>query len=288
MNDDSRARTAFVLVGGGSLGAVEVGMLRVLVAKGIRPDLIVGSSVGAINGAFFAGAPGADGVQRLEAIWRGLRREHVFHIPALRGLAGLVLRRDHLADPTALRRLLERHLPYHRLEEAPVPCHVVATELLSGTQVRISSGPVVEALLASTAVPAVFPPVRIGEHDLFDGVMASRTPIATAVELGATRVIVLPTGFPCTIRQAPRGAIGMALHAVSLLIARQLVREVEQLAGKVDLAVVPPPCPLGVSSHDFSRTGELIEQAAEATLRWIEDGGLERRDVPDALRPHGH
>jgi len=277
--------TAFVLAGGGSYGAIQVGMLHELVAHGVKPDFVVGSSVGALNGAYFAGDPTAAGVARLESIWCGLKRRDVFPV-TLRRLVGLLFDSTALVDPRGLRRLIERHLPYRTLEDAAIPMHVAATEVLSGTSVELSSGPAVEAILASCAIPAAFPPVRVGETYLIDGAIANNTPVVTAVELGARRLIVLPTGFACALKAPPATAIGNALHALNLLIARQLVRDLEQLSGQVEVITVPPLCPSAVSPYDFSRAHELIGLAAESTRRWLEGGGLTRQRIPHALRPH--
>jgi NTE family protein len=279
--------TAWVLAGGGSFGALQAGMLRALVAYGIVPDLIVGSSVGAVNGAYFAGMPSAEGVAQLEAIWRSLRRREVFPV-TWRSLLGLLTHRNFVVDPGGLRRIIEDRLPYRELEHAAIPLHVVATDLIAGGSVRLSSGPAVEAVLASCAIPAAFPPVRIGERYLIDGAVASNTPISIAVELGAKRVVVLPTGFACALEAPPRDAIGCALHAITLLIAHQLVTEIERCREQVEIITVPPLCPLSVSPYDFSHAGELIERAADQTQRWLNKGGLARQRVPGALRGHTH
>jgi NTE family protein len=280
-------KTAFVLAGGGSFGAVQVGMLRELVRSGTVPDLVVGSSVGAINGAYFAGAPNAQGVARLDAIWRGLRRRDVFPF-SWRSVFGLFTHRDYIVDSHGLRDLLDRCLPYRNLEDAAIPVHVVATSVLDGGTVLLSTGPAADAVLASCAIPAAFPSVRIGERLLVDGGVASNTPISIAVGLGAGRVIVLPTGFACTLERPPRGAIANALHGVTLMIARQLVTEVERYRDRAEIVTVPPLCPLSVSPYDFSHTGELIERAALQTRGWLERGGLGKHQVPGALRPHFH
>jgi NTE family protein len=288
MSEGSRTRVAFVLAGGGSLGTIQVGMLRALVSCGVRPDLVVGSSVGAINGAYFAADPTIDGVKRLEWIWSGLQERRIFPFSVPLGLLRLFLERDYLVNPAALHRLIKRHLPYRRLEEAALPCHVVATDILGGDEVILSSGLAIEALLASTAIPTIFPPVRIMGKYLVDGGVANNTPVTAAVQLGATRLIVLPTGFACAIDKLPRGAIAIALHTMNIIVARQLALDMERIAHDVELAVVPPLCPLAVSPYDFTRSGELIELAAEETHRWIEDGGLERGGVPWPVHPHTH
>jgi NTE family protein len=283
---DAAQMTAFVFAGGGSLGAVQVGMLRELIHTGVSADLVVGSSVGAMNAAYFAGAPSAAGVDKLEKVWRGLRRHDVFPV-TFRSVLGFMGGADHLIDSSNLRRLIEHNIPFPNLEDAPIPVHVVATNL-GGAAVCLSSGPAIEALLASAAIPAAFPSVRIGEHYLIDGAVGSNTPILAAADLGATRIIVLPTGFACALNEPPKGAIGRALHAITLLIAHQMVRDLRQLGGKVDVFTVPNPCPLDVSPYDFSRAGQLIERAAEDTRKWLEGGGLSRSEIPNSLLPHSH
>jgi NTE family protein len=281
----TQEKVGFVLAGGGSFGAIQVGMLRELVAHGVVPDLVVGASVGALNGIHFCADPTPAGVARLEAVWRGLRRSDVFPLSA-RHLVGLLRGAASLVDPGGLRGLIARHLAHPQLQDTLIPMHVAATDLLTGTSVLISSGPAAEAVLASCAIPGAFPPVRVGDQYLIDGGVASNTPVMAALALGCTRLVVLPTGFACALSTAPKGALASAFHALNLLVARQLVRDLEQLDGRVEVATVPPVCPLAVSPYDFSRAQELIERAAEGTRRWLESGGLERQRIPGALRPH--
>ena len=219
-----------------------------------------------------------------ELFWRGLRRQDVFPF-TLRSLIGLIGRRNSAVDPCGLRWLLEENLPSKELERAMLPLHIVATDLLSGAEVRLSSGSAVDAVLASCAIPAAFPPVRIDERYLIDGAVASNTPIRAAMELGASRLIVLPTGFACTLESPPRGAIAIMLHAITLLIAHQLVTELERYAGQVEIVTVPPLCPLSVSPYDFSRASELIERAAAQTPRWLDQGGMGKHGIPGAPAP---
>ncbi len=281
-------RTAFVLAGGGSLGAVEVGMLEALVDAGVRADLIVGASAGALNAAFFAGRPDAAGVRALREIWLGIRARDVFPFSPLGSLLGVLAMRDHIVDPGPLRRLLEKHLRMRLLEDAALPLHVVATDVLRGVLVVLSRGPAVPAVLASAAIPGVFPPVRIGDAHQFDGGIASTTPIAAAVELGAERVIVLPTGYSCEMRRPPPSALAMALHGVNLIVARQLVVDVERFSARTQIRVVPPLCPLATQPFDFSYASTLIERSAATTRDWLARGGLERAEIPHELPPHAH
>ncbi|MDN0075429.1 patatin-like phospholipase family protein [Crenobacter sp. SG2303] len=284
----SSEKTAFVFAGGGSLGAVEVGMLRELLAYGERADVVVGASAGAINGAYFAGRPDADGVAALAALWGQLRRRDIMPMTML-GLFNMILRRrQHLVEASALRALLVRHLPFSRLEDASLPLHVVATDLLSGDEVVLGQGPAVDAVLASAAIPGVFPPVELNGHMLVDGGVANNTPVSVAVKLGARRVIVLPAGFACALQQPPRSVIAQAMHALTLLIARQLVNDIRAYAPQAAIHVIPPLCPLNTSPYDYSQCGRLIELAAERTRQWLRDGGLETPTLPSSLLEHHH
>jgi NTE family protein len=287
VSDDSGAKTAFVLAGGGSFGAIQVGMMHSLAAHGISADMVVGSSVGAINGAFYAGNPTLTGVQQLEAIWRGLQRRDVFPI-TWRTLLGFLWRRDFLITHDGIRKLVDDHIPYRKLEQAKLPVYIVATDIISGDSVVMSEGSVAEAIVASTAIPGAFSPIHYNGHYLSDGAVSSNTPIKIAVRLGARRLIILPTGHACATTTPPVGAVANALHALTLLIARQLVSELESLDPAIEYYVVPPLCPLVGSPYDFSRTSDHIARAINSTDAWLELSGLEQGGIPHELRPHGH
>ena len=148
--------------------------------------------------------------------------------------------------------------------------------------------PAVEAILASTAIPGVFPPMHIDGDALMDGAIAANTPVRLAAELGASRIIILPTGYACALKEPPKRAIGKALHAVTLMIAWQLTYELERLPEDIEVHLVSTLCPLSVSPFDFSASRELIERAAQSMKKWIEDGALTRRALPQGLAPHRH
>ncbi|WP_432218617.1 patatin-like phospholipase family protein [Pseudomonas kribbensis] len=284
----SNVKTALVLAGGGSLGAVQVGMLQALVEEGVKFDLVVGASVGAINGAYFAAKPNAQGVEELAQFWRGLRKVDVFPFSLSDTLMAILRRRGHLLRDTALESLFRRALPIKLIEDTQLPLYIVTTNLLTGAEELLSDGNAEQALLASAAIPLVFPSVRIGERFLIDGGVASNTPIACAVSLGATRVVVVPTGFGCACPAPPKGLVALALHTLNLMSMRQLVRDIELLALRASIHVVAPLCPLSASVFDFTQTDQLMQRAFLSTQEWIKEGGLIRTGIPDSLLAHTH
>jgi len=184
---------AFVLTGGGALGATQAGMLQALFNHGIEPELLVGTSVGALNAAFIARVPHKAGADALEGVWRQASRNLIFPIRPRTLMLGITGRRNHLIEAVGLRKWIESSLDYTRFDEALVPVHVVATDLESGNPVVLSTGDIVPALLASTALPGIFPPVRLGGRLLVDGGTSADVPVLQAEALGATEIWVLPT-----------------------------------------------------------------------------------------------
>ena len=197
-------KTAFVLSGGASLGAVQAGMLRALYERGVAPDLIVGTSVGALNGAFIASRPATPSTaHQLADVWRSVSRWNVFPLNPLTGFFGFFGARDHLVSDRGLRKLVADNIEVGPLEDSPVPLHVITTDLLSGRELRLSRGDMLEAVIASAAIPGVFPAVEREGRPLIDGGVANNTPIADAIELGAERIYVLPTGNACDLPEPP-------------------------------------------------------------------------------------
>jgi NTE family protein len=281
--------TAFVLSGGGSLGAVQVGMLQALEERGIRPDLLIGTSAGALNAAYLAGHGMSSGsLEQLAEVWRRLRRQDVFPADPVRLALAVRGTQPSLCSSGAFRRLVADHLPYRRLEDATIPVHLVATDVLSGEEVLLSSGDVVDGALASAAIPAVFPPVEVEGRLLWDGGIADNAAISQALALGADGVYVLPAGVACALDAPPRGALASALHALTLLIEQRLILEVAFLAERAELHVLPPLCPLAVSAVDFRRGAELIDRARRATRSWLASGGTRRPRPERFLSLHHH
>ena len=260
-------RTAFVLAGGASLGAMQVGMLRALYERGIAPDLLVGTSAGALNAAFIASRPQTVATaEALARVWRGLHREDIFPINPRMVIGGLTNHRDHLVPDTGLRRLAARHLQIERLEHASVPLHLVAFDLLSGREVRLSDGPALDAVLAAAAIPGVLPPVRQGDRLLVDGGVVNNTPISHAIELGAERIYVLATDDPVVraVPLTPRGALDAAVHAFTLLAGARLQSDLARYATAAELIVLPAVNREHIQPTDFDHASRLIAHAFAA------------------------
>lgn len=287
MTRDEQPAVAFVLSGGASLGAIQVGMLRALYERGITADLLVGTSAGALNGAFVASRPQTVATaDALADVWRGLRRGQIFPLNPITGLLGFLGARDHLVPASGLRWLMDRHLQTAALENLAIPLHVVAVDVISGEELRLSRGPVLDAVLASSAIPGVLAPVPWDGRALMDGGVANNTPISHAVELGAERIYVLPTGHACSLDEPPGDALGIALHAISLLTQRRLIADIERHRDAVRLIVLPPPCPLRITPIDFDHADELISRALHDAREFLDSGGEEQPAI--RMRMHRH
>lgn len=281
--------TAFVLSGGGSLGAVQVGMLAALHERRIEPDLLVGTSAGALNAAYLA-ARGFDGdcIDQLGQLWRHLRRSDVFPFDPLRQALACVGRRPSLCSSGPLRRVVEANLPIADLSDAKIPLHIVTTDVMSGEEVILSEGDAISSVLASAAIPAVFPSVEVGGRTLMDGGVSDNTAVSQAIALGADRVVVLPTGYACALAAPPTTPLSAAMHSLTLLIEQRLIREVAGLVDEVEIVILPPLCPLSVSSVNFTRTNQLMTRAHGSSGRWLDSDRAAVTHPEQVLSLHSH
>jgi NTE family protein len=264
-------RVAFVLSGGASLGASQAGMLEALYEHGIRPDLLVGTSAGAINAAFIASRPPTPSTAAdLQQVWRGLGRSHVFPANPLTAGLGMLGLRDYSVSAGSLRRLVLRHLDLDRLEDAPVELHLVAADALSGEEILLSSGPAIDAVLASAAIPGVFPAVQWEAQLLIDGGIVNNTPISHAVALGADRIFVLQAIGTGPLGRAPRGVWASGAIAMLRAITRRLKEDVARYADSVELTVIPAPRLDGIMPIDFGHADELITAGLRSARRILE------------------
>lgn len=282
-------KTAFVLSGGGSLGAIQVGMLAALDERDLTPDMLVGTSVGAINASFVA-AHGFDttAINDLDGLWSGIRRSDVFPFDPIRQTLALTGHGSSMVSSKRLERLIDTDLPLDDLTDARVPVHVVATDVMSGEEVLLSSGDAVSAVLASASIPGVFGPVRRNGRILMDGGVSNNTAVSRAVELGAERIVVLPAGFACALNEPPDTPLAAGIHALTLLIETRLFAEVEMLSRCAEIIVLPPLCPLSVSPADFGHTRELITRGRRSAGEWLDEKRYETEHPERVLSLHSH
>lgn len=260
---------AFVLSGGANLGSVQAGMLTGLLQSGVEPDLIVGTSIGAANAAFIAGAPDLRRARDLCRIWRGLRPKDVFPIQPLRAMRSMS-RGGSLFSPDPLWRLIEGRLGYNRIEESSIPLRIIATRFSDGTEVVFEDGSVRDAILASTALPLIFPPHDIDGELYLDGGLSDQVPLEPAVLAGADRIYVLSVGFPCPPPVNRRSPRSLLMHSIGILLSQRIRSHSAELFTRpgVEVIQIPPVC-TEVGLRDFSQTAALIDQAHEQTVRFL-------------------
>lgn len=269
---------AFVLSGGAASGAVQVGMLQALAQAGIRPDLIVGTSVGALNGVLVAADP-SDKADRLAEIWTGLERGDVLGSNrSLRTWSCLVRTRRHLFEADALAAFVHENLPVTSFEELSVPFAAVATKAQSGQTSLLQTGLLETALLASTAIPGAFPQVEIDGELYFDGGVTANVPVRQALDLGARTVIVLDSAPEPTDQETPTNIAGTIQYALGLMMRAQTSNLVPEDAATANVVRLPLATPPGVGVFDFDRTPELIERGHARTAEFL-------ADQPSVLRP---
>jgi NTE family protein len=269
--------TAFVLSGGGNLGSIQVGMLRALFRSGIRPDFIVGTSVGSLNGAWLAAHGNEAKLDQLVEVWVRMKRADIFPAGVVSGLRGFVGKQDHLVSSSGLNRVIRREIDAATFSELQTPLHVVATDIATGEDVLLSDGNLSDAVCASSAIPGIFPIVTINGRKLVDGGVVNNCPISQAIALGADTIWVLPCGYACSLQQAPVGALGTILQSVSLLIQNRLLIDFDRYKTETDLRMLPTLCPVKVSPTDFSQGRRLIEEADALASQWLRDPSIGQR-----------
>jgi NTE family protein len=253
-------RTAFVLAGGGSRGAVQVGMLQELIRRGIRADRVYGASVGAINGASYAGQPTLQNAERMADIWRAVKGTDIFPRGPLDGPWAFLQKRPSVHANTGLRHIIESGIDYEYLEDATIPIEVVTTSLTDGRERWIGHGPAVEAILASSAIPSIFPAVIIDGDMLVDGGVVNNVPISRALEGGCDRIYVLLCGPLHYHPQPPRRPLEAQLTAFFVAMHARFIRELASLPPGVEVIVFSGGGEPSGQYRDFSGTATLIEE----------------------------
>jgi NTE family protein len=260
---------AFVLGGGGSLGAAQVGMLRALQEHGVRPDLVVGTSVGSVNGSLLALDP-EKAASRLAVLWEGMTRQRVFPGGPLAQLRSLRTNKTYLFPNTGLAGVLAEGLDgCASFEDLTLPFGAVSVDCVTGEAVNITSGSLIPAILASAAIPGVYPPVRIDDRVLYDGGVLANVPIRQALAMGAKSLVVLDCAFPGHLPTVPETLAETLLFWATLGMRNQAVLEVELASQQAPVLYLPGPPVQAVTPLDFSHTAELVEASYAASAAFL-------------------
>lgn len=259
---------ALVLSGGAAMGAVQVGVLRALFARGFRPSLIVGTSVGALNAAFIAFHPDEEGLLKLEEIWKNGTSVNAFDRNPLKLAYNLAFQRHYLFDNRFLRKLLTQHLPVDDFSATRVPLYITATNLTKGVKHVFNSGLISRAVLASTAIPGFLRPVRINGDLYVDGGVVANLDLATAVELGAKRILAVDIAGPG--RFVPPGSLlGVFSRSIDLMTRQIVNKDLELLKERAQISIIQVSTDSKVWMGDFSHTAEIIKRAEEIGRKMV-------------------
>ena len=258
-----------VLSGGGSMGALQAGILLVLVRKGFRPRRIVGTSVGALNGAFLAFHPTPDGAQELVEIWRGLEKERYLRINPVSIAYRLASRQTHLFRNDFLHQLIATHTVTDDFSATAVPFYVAATNLYTGRKQVFSEGPVSQAVLASTAIPGVFEPHRIDGQAYIDGGVVANLDLDTAVELGSREILAIDLSH-CFDLPAPQSVAGVITRTVDIVMRDRVQRDMAALSGRTRITLLQPEVQHGPGVGDFRNVVRLLDEGIAMGERLVE------------------
>ncbi|MGH3616148.1 MAG: patatin-like phospholipase family protein [Pseudonocardia sp.] len=257
--------TAVVLGGGGLLGAVQVGMVRALEDAGVRPGLVLGTSVGAMNGAVLAAAPVGEAADRLDALWMSPDAQAVFGAGTVSRLRELARSGTAAHSPMPLRRALTAQIGDRRIEDLPVRFQCCAARIEDAAEHWFDRGPLVDAVLASSAVPGLLPPVERDGHHYLDGGLVNSIPLGRAVELGATRVFVLQVGRIEQPLRPPRRPWEVAAVAFEIARRHRFARDLTAVPDGVEVHVLP------------AGDGAAPRWDSRETLRYRDVAGIGRR-----------
>jgi NTE family protein len=271
-SDRARARRrpdiAFVLSGGGVLGAAQVGQLQALISAGIIPDVVIATSVGALNAAALATEPTPEAMDRLGEVWRGLKTEDIFPGSRFARAWNVVSRGDHIHENSGIRKLVEQ-LHARTFEETQIPLWVSATNLRTGEEEWFSSGPLMQAILASTALPGIFPPMAIDGELYIDGGVVNNVPISKAVELGARRVYVLTCGTATGTQRPIRRPLDVLVQAFAHSRRARVSHDITRYSAEAEIVMMPTFDPGFIAYNDPSQSGRLIDRSRELSAPFV-------------------
>ena len=251
-----------VLSGGGSMGALQAWLLRVLMERGFRPARVVGTSVGALNAAFLAFNPDLAGANRLCEIWRGLEKERYLTANPVRVAYRLASRQLHLFSNEFLRRLIADHAVEDNFADTRIPLYVTATNFLTGRKHVFSTGQVSQAVLASTAIPGVFGPIEVDGERYLDGGVVANLDLETAVALGAKEILAIDLSHCFELPEA-RNVAGVITRTVDIVMRERVERDMALLSRRARITLVQPEVEEGGSVGDLRHVSRLIDKGTQ-------------------------
>jgi len=251
-----------VLSGGGSMGALQAGLLRELMERGFRPARAVGTSVGALNAAFLAFYPDLGGANRLVEIWRGLEKERYLTINPVRVAYRLASRQLHLFHNDFLQRLIAEHTVEDDFAATHIPLYVTATNFYTGRKHVFSTGQVSQAVLASTAIPGVFGPIEVDGERYLDGGVVANLDLETAVALGAKEILAIDLSHCFELPEA-RNVTGVITRTVDIVMRERVERDMAQLSRRARITLVQPKVEEGGNVGDLRHVARLIDKGAQ-------------------------
>jgi NTE family protein len=267
---------AWVLGGGGARGAAQFGVVRALLEGRIAPPAaVLGTSVGALAGAVIAARPNRDGAELLQQLWLSSVARDVFHLHSFAAIRSRLAGKLGLLSPSPIRALIDEFESRTRcetFEDLRIPLRVVATDLLGGCPVVFRSGPLAPALMASAAIPGVFPPVKIGDRLCSDGGIVDNAPISTAVDEGYGRILVIGVMAGGEIEQPPLSLTELIARTLQLSLHQRLLSDFERLRRKARIVVVCPiTSPRDAWDMRLSHVRSLIERAHGVACDLLDD-----------------
>jgi NTE family protein len=274
--DEKQRRLVFVLGGGGSRGACGVGVMKALLEAGITPDGLVGCSSGAFNAVALAAKPDLETIEQLAQVWRSIRNRDLFDRNPLRMAYRYVRSRNSFFDSRYLRTLAAMNLP-PTFEQLALPCAVIATNLTKARKEIFTTGSVPDAVAASSAIPGLFNPYRIGNEEFVDGAVAENVGLPEAIELGATHIVAIDNSTSNPRRPPNHTLTGILAQSIQIMLSQRMMEEYQRYANQAEICLLVPNVEFGTAGTDFSQVDRLIDEAYLRTRGFLQAGGLDRR-----------
>src|SRR5919109_1482824 len=268
-------RLVFVLGGGGSRGAITVGALRALLEAGIKPEGLVGCSSGAFNAVALAAKPDLQTIDQLARVWRSIRSRDLFDRNPLRMAYPYVRSRNSFFDSRYLRTLAAMNLP-PTFEQLTLPCAVIATNLTRARKEIFTSGSVPDAVAASSAIPGLFNPYRIGDDEFVDGAVAENVGLTEAIQLGATEIVAIDNSTSNPLRPPNHTLTGILAQSIQIMLGQRPLEEYHRYADHMEISLLVPNVEFGTAGTDFSQVDRPIEESYARTRAFLDSGGIDQ------------